>query len=65
MAVQTLLQEPTVEDMLADPIVKLVMSRDGVQAEELRRIIRRTARARAGLSPRPPRWDLAMPEAAD
>ncbi|SMF76074.1 hypothetical protein SAMN06265365_13214 [Tistlia consotensis] len=60
MAVHTLLQEPTVEDMLADPIVKLVMSRDGVQEEELRRIFRRSARARAERGPtRPGSGDTA------
>lgn len=57
MAVQTLLQEPTVDDMLADPIVRLVMSRDGVEEEELRRIFRRRASRRA-----PSRGDGRAPD---
>ncbi|MEX0760243.1 MAG: hypothetical protein WD100_11755 [Tistlia sp.] len=38
--------EPTVEDMLADPIVRLVMQRDGVEEAELRLTLRRLAAAR-------------------
>ena len=44
--------EPTVEEMLADPIVRLVMKRDGVEAAEIRRILQRLAAARAaGVGP--------------
>lgn len=41
-----LFAEPTVDDMLADPIVQLVMQRDGVEEAELRRTLRRLAVAR-------------------
>ncbi len=44
--------EPTVEEMLADPIVRLVMQRDGVEAAEVRRILQRLAASRThGLRP--------------
>ncbi len=43
--------ELTLEEMLADPIVRLVMLSDGVRAEEVRAVMeeasRRRARARA------------------
>lgn len=39
--------EVTIDEMLADPIVRLVMARDGVQEAELRRLIRQTAEALA------------------
>lgn len=47
MSVITPFAEPTVEDMLADPIVRLVMQRDGVEEADLRLTLRRLARARA------------------
>ncbi len=44
--------EPTLEEALADPIVRLVMARDGVRDADLRRVIDRVGggrtRARAG-----------------
>ena len=42
-------REPTVDEMLADPIVRLVMRRDGVEEQEVRRILRLAARGRARL----------------
>lgn len=51
MTVRPLFAEPTVDDMLADPIVRLVMQRDGVEEAELRRTLRRLAAARAGIRP--------------
>lgn len=40
--------EPPVDEMLADPLVHLVMKRDGVSREEILRVLRRVSHARAG-----------------
>lgn len=50
MTVTPLFREPTVEEMLADPIVRMIMQRDGVEEAELRRTLRRLAEARTGRS---------------
>lgn len=42
--------EPPVSDMLADPLVRLVMKRDGVSHEEILGVMRRASRARAAQS---------------
>ncbi|SMF76077.1 hypothetical protein SAMN06265365_13215 [Tistlia consotensis] len=55
------MQEATLEEMLADPLVRLVMARDGVEEAELRGIVQRVARARAGR----PRRDGAARSLAD
>lgn len=39
-----LLGEPTLEEMLADPIVRLIMKRDGVEESDMRRQIDRVKR---------------------
>ena len=46
MTATPLFREPTVEEMLADPIVRMVMRRDRVEEAELRRTLRRLAEAR-------------------
>jgi hypothetical protein len=33
--------EPTLEELLAEPIIRLVMARDGIQAEAIRLDLRR------------------------
>lgn len=40
--------EPPVDEMLADPLVHLVMKRDGVSREEILRVLRCVSYARAG-----------------
>jgi hypothetical protein len=40
--------EPPVDEMLADPMVHLVMKRDGVSREEILRVLRCASYARAG-----------------
>lgn len=40
--------EPPVDEMLADPLVHLVMKRDGVSREEILRVLRCASHARAG-----------------
>lgn len=43
--------EPTLDEMLADPIVRLVMDRDGLSDESVRRVFEAAAkrlRARSG-----------------
>lgn len=40
-------QELTVEDMLADPIVQIIMRYDGISASDVRHTIDRVARHRA------------------
>jgi hypothetical protein len=40
--------EPPVDEMLADPLVHLVMKRDGVSREEILRVLRCVSHARAG-----------------
>lgn len=47
MAGSAVTREATLNEMLADPIVRLVMARDGVEEAEVRRIVRQVARARA------------------
>lgn len=45
----TQMQEPTVSELLSDPVTRLVMQRDGVTEEQVRRLMRRAALAlRAG-----------------
>lgn len=39
--------EPAVDEMLADPLVHLVMKRDGVSREEILRVLRCVSHARA------------------
>ena len=39
-------EEPTLEELLAEPIVRLVMARDGVQPAEVRRLAASAARVR-------------------
>ena len=39
-------REPTLEDMLAEPIVRVVMARDGVDPDEVRALMRQLSRAR-------------------
>ncbi len=39
--------EPPVDEMLADPLVHLVMKRDGVSREEILRVLRCVRHARA------------------
>ena len=41
---RTTLIEPTIAEMLSDPIVGLLMERDGVTAEALRRLLDETRR---------------------
>ena len=36
--------EPTIDEMLADPIVRLLMDHDGVGEEDLRRLIKSVGR---------------------
>jgi hypothetical protein len=43
--------EPPVDEMLADPLVHLVMKRDGVSREEILRVLRCVSHARAGHVP--------------
>lgn len=40
-------EEPPVDEMLADPLVHLVMQRDGVSEEEILRVLRCVRHARA------------------
>jgi len=40
-------REPSIEELLADEIMGLVMRSAGIDAEELRALLRRTARRRA------------------
>jgi len=37
--------EPTIDEMLADPIVRLLMDHDGVGEEDLRRLIKSVGRS--------------------
>jgi len=39
--------EPALDDMLADPIVRAVMARDGICEHDLRRLVARATTARA------------------
>lgn len=48
--------EPALSEILKDPIIRLVMSRDGVLAEELDKIV---ARAREFLQERSPESQVA------
>jgi hypothetical protein len=48
--------EPALSEVLKDPIIRLVMSRDGVLAEELDKIV---ARAREFLQERSPESQVA------
>ncbi len=41
-------REPTLEDMLAEPIVRLVMARDGVDPEEVKALMRTVKRTSVG-----------------
>ena len=41
--------EPTLEDLLSDPIILAVMHRDGVEPETLRRVIGNIRRSRRAL----------------
>ena len=43
--------EPRLDELLDDPILHLLLARDGVSADELRALIERT-RQRLGLAPR-------------
>ena len=43
-------QEPTLDELLAAPIVRMLMARDGVTADEVRRLLRQ---AQEGNRPRP------------
>lgn len=40
--------EPPVDEMLADPLVHMVMKRDGVSREEILRVLRCVSHARSG-----------------
>ncbi len=42
---QTTIREFTLEEMLADPLIRLVMARDGVKTAELRALMERGAGA--------------------
>ncbi|MBO6636199.1 hypothetical protein [Parvibaculum sp.] len=42
---QTTIRELTLEEMLADPLIRLVMARDGVKAAEVRALMERNAAA--------------------
>ena len=44
---QMTIREFTLEEMLADPLIRLVMARDGVKAGELRALMERSAGAAA------------------
>lgn len=46
-ATQSQASEPAVDEMLADPLVHLVMKRDGVSQEEILRVLRCVRHARA------------------
>ena len=41
-AMRTIANEPTIAEMLSDPIVGLLMDRDGVTAEDLRQLLAET-----------------------
>ena len=45
--------EPNLDQLLADPIIRLVMSSDGVEEDEIRRLAREVSLTR-GLDRRPP-----------
>ncbi|MEQ8328065.1 hypothetical protein [Parvibaculum sp.] len=40
---QRTIREFTLEEMLADPLIRLVMARDGVKAREVRALMERSA----------------------
>jgi hypothetical protein len=42
---QTTIRELTLEEMLADPLIRLVMARDGVTARDVRALMERNAAA--------------------
>lgn len=46
-------KELTLDELLADPIVQLVMQRDGVTAADVREVIERARRAQRGNSESP------------
>lgn len=47
MTIRPSFSEPTIDEMLADPIVRLVMKRDGVEEMELRRTLNQVAASRS------------------
>lgn len=51
MGMKLSIDQPTLEEMLADPIVTLVMSSDKVTEAEIRGILRKVAAHRRPLSP--------------
>ncbi len=46
------LDGPTLEEILADPIVRLLMARDGVDADEVRPIMKRLWESRFAVAKR-------------
>jgi len=53
--------EPTIDEMLADPIVRLLMDHDGVGEEDLRRLIKSVGRRlMESAEPAPARCSAAL-----
>jgi hypothetical protein len=60
MGIKLSVDQPTLEEMLADPIVTLVMSSDKVTEAEIRGILRKVAAHRRPVYPNPGKIEMSV-----